>query len=205
MLLTKWHDNTKPVTSFYPLFPVPDAMWSKIVKAPTGSNFKYFKNLPNHILLSQMMAINVSAACHNETSYSTAVGCWAWFSVTLTMKGLGPVIVTLPSLHSSYKTCAHTFSKRNQDAKIMYLAFNPNKAAPSADSYSQTAERHVWVLWEKTSQEFDIHLSHYNFLYPLSTLPFTDRALMLSLPPTCIWIACHGRKSKRGIKKNAVN
>lgn len=108
-------------------------------------------------------------------------------------------------MHLFSKTCSHTYPKSNQDAKIIYLLFNPNKAAPSADSYSQTAERQTGILWEKTSQEFDIRLSHYHFLYSLSTLPFTDRALMLSLPPTCIWIACHRRKSQSGGRKKMLS
>lgn len=40
----------------------------QVVNAKTGSDFKYFKNLPNHILLSEMMTINVLASCHSQTS-----------------------------------------------------------------------------------------------------------------------------------------
>lgn len=53
-----------------PAFTLSSSSWhhaAQIVKAPTGSHFKYFRNLPNHILLSQLMAINVSTACHNQT------------------------------------------------------------------------------------------------------------------------------------------
>ena len=53
-----------------PAFTLSSTSWrhvAQIVKAPTGSHFKYFRNLPNHILLSQLMAINVSTACHNQT------------------------------------------------------------------------------------------------------------------------------------------
>lgn len=47
-------------------------------------------------------------------------------------------------------------------------------------------QKDIWVIWEKTSQEFDIHLSQYHYLYPLSTLSFTDKALMLPFPSACI-------------------
>lgn len=53
-----------------PAFTLSSSSWRHVaqtVKAPTGSHFKYFRNLPNHILLSQLMVINVSAACHNQT------------------------------------------------------------------------------------------------------------------------------------------
>lgn len=53
-----------------PAFTLSFSSWryvEQILKAPTGSYFKYFRNLPNHILLSQLMVINISAACHNQT------------------------------------------------------------------------------------------------------------------------------------------
>lgn len=52
-----------------PAFTLSSSSWchaAQTVKAPTGSHFKYFKNLPNHILLSQLMVINVSTTCHNQ-------------------------------------------------------------------------------------------------------------------------------------------
>lgn len=63
----------------------------------------------------------------------------------------------------------------------------------------------MWVIWEKISQEFDIHLSQYHSLYPLSTLSFTDKALMLFLPSTCIWIACHRRQKLKLKKKKKLS
>lgn len=53
-----------------PAFTLSSSSWchaAQIVKAPTGSHFKYFRNLPSHILLSQLMVINVSAKCHKQT------------------------------------------------------------------------------------------------------------------------------------------
>lgn len=88
------------------------------------------------------------------------------------------------------------------NANVIYLQFNPNNKSLVAPSAIQTLkqgtahqEKDIWVIWEKTSQEFDIHLSQYHSLSPLSTLSFTDKALMPSLPSTCIWVAYQCRKS----------
>lgn len=57
----------------------------------------------------------------------------------------------------------------------------------------------IWVIWEKTSQEFDIHLFQYHSLYPLSTLSFSDKALIFSQPA----FGLHAIAGK--VEKKAVN
>lgn len=72
----------------------------------------------------------------------------------------------------------------------------------SLQEWRKCRETDIWVIWEKTSQEFDIHLSQYHSLHPLSTLSFTDKALMLPLPSARILVARHRRKSKSKKKKS---
>lgn len=88
----------------------------------------------------------------------------------------------------------------NSHANVIYLQlkiWNPQLKQHYSDSKNNRGlqkYRHL-VICEKTFQEFDIHLSQYHSLYPLSTLSFTDTALMLRFPSACIWVAYHRRKS----------
>lgn len=152
------------------------------------------------------------------------MGCWVISSVTLTMKGLLSVllyrlpvfalnstrrVLTVP-LHTSQNFFFFIKTARmnwkiisaapqqqqqkqncllNSDVNAIYLQIMKTQVAAG-----KCRETDMWVIWKKTSQEFDIHLSQYHSLYPLSTLSFTDKALMSSLPSTCIWIACQRRK-----------
>lgn len=101
------------------------------VNAQTGSDFKYFKNLPNHILLSEMMTINVLASCHRQTSLIHTSGLLSFIQCNTDHEG-ATVTTCLLSFHLLYKTCSHFFTTEMQ--KLLYLLCNPNKQAVSATS-----------------------------------------------------------------------
>ncbi len=75
----------------------------------------------------------------------------------------------------------NTHCLSNSNANVIYSQFKPNNEILALNGSTQTPktgscrETDIWVIWEKTSQEFDIHLSQYHSLDPLSTLSFTDR------------------------------
>lgn len=135
---------------------------------------------------------------------------------------VSPVTPPLVFIHLSYKTCSHTssagdpenFGKKKKKfalfpnehglfyfiARVIYLEFisrnaHPQRAIFRLRNLGNWGNTDIWVICEKTSQEFDIlYLSLSLPLYLPSSLSFTDRSFM-SFPSVFIWDANHCRKS----------